>query len=81
MENKKRQAETGTKSSYKKTCITCFTNLSHLTIELTKPFSVANFQTLFPFNRKIYGQLDGVGKGFPLGPVQANLILGHHENI
>ena len=33
----------------------------------------------FSFNDKMYRQVDGVAMGSPLGPVLANIFLGHCE--
>ena len=33
----------------------------------------------FLFNGSLYDQIDGVVTGSPLGPVLANLLIGHHE--
>ena len=56
-------------------------NLKLSITELTTLFSIANSQTHFLFNGKVYDQVDGVAMGSPLAPVLATLSLGHHENI
>ena len=47
--------------------------------ELKQLFIFATSQSHFIFNGKIYDQIDGVTMGSPLGPVLANLFMGHHE--
>ena len=49
--------------------------------QLTKLFEFATPVTHFLFNGNYYDQTDGVGIGFPLGPVLANLFIGYHEKI
>ena len=40
---------------------------------------MATAETHFIFNGSMYDQVDGVAMGSPLGPVLANLFMGHHE--
>ena len=47
--------------------------------DLRKLFAFATSESHFLFNNKIYDQIDGVAMGSPLGPVLANLFMGHHE--
>ena len=47
--------------------------------QLKKLFNFATAQTHFSFNGDMYDQIDGVAMGSPLGPVLANLCMGHHE--
>ena len=47
--------------------------------ELKKLFIFATSESHFIFNNKIYDQIDGVTMGSALGPVLANLFMGHHE--
>ena len=49
--------------------------------QLTKLFEFATPVTHFLFNGNYYDQTDGVGIGFPLGPLLANLFIGYHEKI
>ena len=47
--------------------------------ELKKLFIFATSESHFVFNGKVYDQIDGVTMGSCLGPVLANLFMGHHE--
>ena len=40
----------------------------------------ATTEVIFSFNNKIYKQVDGVAMGSPLGPILANIFVGHCEN-
>ena len=42
-------------------------------------FSLATTQSRFLFNDFIYDQIEGVAMGYPLAPILANLLMGHHE--
>ena len=57
------------------------TKLTFSKAELVKMFSIANSQTHFLFNGKVFDQIDGVAMGSPLPPVLANLFLGQHEKL
>ena len=35
----------------------------------------------FTFDGTYFDQIDGVAMGSPLGPVLANIFMGHHEKI
>ena len=48
--------------------------------ELKKLFLFATAQTHFSFEDMMYDQVDGVAMGSPLGPVLANIFMGHHED-
>ena len=47
--------------------------------ELKKLFIFATSESHFVFKGKVYDQIDGVTMGSCLGPVLANLFMGHHE--
>ena len=47
--------------------------------KLTNLFLMATAETHFIFNGSMYDQVDGVAMGSPLGPILANLFMGHHE--
>ena len=47
--------------------------------DLKRLFTFATSESHLVFNNKIYDQTDGVAMGSPLGPVLANLFMGHHE--
>ena len=49
--------------------------------DLGNLFMCATAETHFLFKGDVYDQIDGVAMGSPLGPVLANLFMGHHENI
>ena len=49
--------------------------------QFTKLFEFATPVTHFVFNGNYYDQTDGVGIGFPLRLVLANLFMGYHEKI
>ena len=48
--------------------------------DLKRLFIFATAETNFLFDGKVYDQIDGVAMGSPLGPVLANLFMGHHES-
>ena len=54
-------------------------NLKIKASDLKRLFIFATAETNFLFDGKIYDQIDGVAMGSPLGPVLANLFMGHHE--
>ena len=47
--------------------------------DLRKLFVFATSQSQFTFKNEMYDQIDGVAMGSPLGPVLANLFMGHFE--
>ena len=49
--------------------------------DLFNLFMCATAETHFLFRGDVYDQIDGVAMGSPLGPVLANLFMGHHEKI
>ena len=49
--------------------------------ELITLFEFATAKSHFLFNDEIYDQIDGVAMGSPLGPVLANIFMGHYEKI
>ena len=59
-------------------------NNSFLSLSITqfrKFLGLAVKNILFPFNDKLYRQIDGVAMGSPLGPSFANIFLCFHETL
>ncbi len=56
-------------------------NIEMSKIQMKKLFLFATAQTHFLYNGEYYDQIDGVAMGSPLGPVLANIFMGHHEKI
>ena len=48
---------------------------------IIKLLKFATCETHFSFNGKFYDQVDGVAMESPLGPVLANLFMGHKEKL
>ena len=48
--------------------------------EFVKLLLKATMDVEFSFNGKMYRQTDGVAMGSPLGPVLANIFVGHCES-
>jgi len=48
---------------------------------LKKLVEFATAKSHFLFNNDVYDQIDGVAMGSPLGPVLANIFMGHYEKI
>ena len=55
-------------------------NIKMTKVQMKKLFMFATAQTHFLYNGEYYDQIDGVAMGSPLGPVLANIFMGHHEN-
>ena len=55
-------------------------NLKLPKFDLVTLVSFATAQTHCLFDGKVFDQLDGVAMEYPLAPVLANLVLGHHEH-
>ena len=56
-------------------------NIKMSRIQMKKLFMFATAQTHFLYNGEYYDQIDGVAMGSPLGPVLANIFMGHHEKV
>lgn len=56
-------------------------NIKMTKLQMKKLFMFATAQTHFLYNGEYYDQIDGVAMGSPLGPVLANIFMGHHEKL
>ena len=56
-------------------------NIKMTKVQMKKLFMFATAQTHFLYNGEYYDQIDGVAMGSPLGPVLANIFMGHHEKL
>ena len=56
-------------------------NIKMSRIQMKKLFKFATAQTHFLYNGEYFDQIDGVAMGSPLGPVLANIFMGHHEKV
>ena len=56
-------------------------NIKMSKVQMKKLFMFATAQTHFLYNGEYYDQVDGVAMGSPLGPVLANIFMGHHEKV
>ena len=56
-------------------------NIKMTKVQMRKLFMFATAQTHFLYNGEYYDQIDGVAMGSPLGPVLANIFMGHHEKL
>ena len=56
-------------------------NIKMSRVQMMKLFMFATAQTHFLYNGEYYDQIDGVAMGSPLGPVLANIFMGHHEKL
>ena len=54
-------------------------NIKMSKIQMRKLFVFATSHTHFIYNGQYYDQINGVQMGSPLGPLLANLFMGHHE--
>ena len=47
--------------------------------EITEMLFLTTKKPIILFDMEFYSQIDGLAKGFPLGPTLVNVFLCHHE--